>query len=150
MAPVNPRKPNHIHEILERAAAAKSVPDRAKILQAHNCLGLRDVLNGAFNDAVTWDLPEGSPPYQANQSNEGIYPTDLRRETSQLRYLVKHPINAKVLRPKKERIFIQLLEGIHPKDAEVLIAMKDKTLHTLFKGLTKAVVQKAFPGLGIK
>jgi len=143
------KKLKHIHEILEAAAEAKTREEKIKVLQDYNCLGLRDILNGAFNDNIKWALPTGAPPYESNQSDEGLYPTDLRRETKQLRYLVDHPSNAKVLRAKKEHIFIQMLEGVHPKDAELLILMKDKKLTGKYKGITKALVAKAFPGLGI-
>jgi hypothetical protein len=38
-----------------------------------------------------------------------------------------------------------VLESIHPKEAKVLIAVKDKKLP--YKGLTKKLVEEAFPGL---
>jgi hypothetical protein len=38
-----------------------------------------------------------------------------------------------------------MLESVHPKDALILLAMKEKKLP--YKGLTKSVIAKAFPGL---
>jgi hypothetical protein len=38
-----------------------------------------------------------------------------------------------------------MLESVHPKDALILLAMKEKKLP--YKGITKALIQKAFPGL---
>jgi hypothetical protein len=48
---------------------------------------------------------------------------------------------------KVESMFIKVLEAIHPKDAEVVIAMKDKKFNGKYKGLTKKLVSDAFPGL---
>ena len=143
------RIPKYIHEILEMASDIPRVPERIKFLHQHNCLALRDVLNGGFNDAITWDLPEGTPPYNSHQSDEGLYPNDLKRESRTLAYLVKHPMNAKIPTIKKETMFIRLLESIHPKDAELLIMMKDKTIHKHYKGISRNVVEKAFPELNI-
>ena len=41
-------------------------------------------------------------------------------------------------------MFVQLLEGLHPDEAEILIAAKDKALHRKFKGLSANVVKEAF------
>jgi hypothetical protein len=40
-------------------------------------------------------------------------------------------------------LFISLLESLYPKDAELLIAVKDKKV----EGLTLDTVNTAFPGL---
>jgi hypothetical protein len=44
-------------------------------------------------------------------------------------------------------MFIKILEGIHPDDAALVIKMKDKELEGVYKGITKKLVQEAFPGL---
>ena len=41
-------------------------------------------------------------------------------------------------------MFIQMLEGLQEKDAEVLIAIKNKNLNTTFKGLTAQMVKETF------
>ena len=40
-------------------------------------------------------------------------------------------------------MFIQILEGLHPEESEILILIKDKKLSSKFK-LTKEVVSEAF------
>ena len=47
---------------------------------------------------------------------------------------------------RREQLFIQVLEGLHPTEADLLMACVKKKL-TQYKGLTKRVVQKAFPDL---
>ena len=42
-------------------------------------------------------------------------------------------------------MFIEMLEAVHPKDAEILLCMKDKK--QLVKGLTKKLIQEVFPNL---
>jgi hypothetical protein len=41
-------------------------------------------------------------------------------------------------------MFVQLLEGLHQTDAEVLVAAKNKELHRKYKGLSDNVVKEAF------
>ena len=41
-------------------------------------------------------------------------------------------------------MFVQMLEGLHPDEADVLIAAKDKILHQKYKGLSINVVKEAF------
>jgi hypothetical protein len=46
---------------------------------------------------------------------------------------------------KRESLFMQLLESVNPKDAELFIAAKDKSMK--FKGITKKLVMETFPNL---
>ena len=43
-----------------------------------------------------------------------------------------------------QQLFIQMLEGLHHEEAEVLCTAKDKTLHQKYKGLSDNVVKEAF------
>ena len=45
---------------------------------------------------------------------------------------------------KKETMFIQMLEGLHADDAEVLMAIKNKNLNNTYKGLTANLVKETF------
>ena len=45
---------------------------------------------------------------------------------------------------KKEQMFVQLLEGLHESEAELLVNVKDKKVHQVYKGLSTNVVCKAF------
>ena len=47
-------------------------------------------------------------------------------------------------RAKKEMLFIQMLEGLHKNEAELIINAKDKKLHQVYKGLSATVVKEAF------
>lgn len=45
---------------------------------------------------------------------------------------------------RRETMFIQMLEGLHPLDAEILCLVKDKQLETKYK-ITKEIVSEAYP-----
>lgn len=47
---------------------------------------------------------------------------------------------------KLEMMFVQLLEALHPSEAEVLLAAKNKSLTKLYP-ITKDIVKKAFPDI---
>jgi len=49
---------------------------------------------------------------------------------------------------RKEQLWVQLLESLHPQEAEVLDLIKDKKLQTRYK-ITKQNVIDAFPDLGV-
>jgi hypothetical protein len=56
--------------------------------------------------------------------------------------------NPNLSKIRRETLFIQLLESIHPKDAILLSSIKDKKIP--FKGLTKKIVHQAFPDINIE
>ena len=43
-------------------------------------------------------------------------------------------------------MFIQILEGLHPLDAEILCLVKDKDLESKYK-ISKANVEQAYPDI---
>ena len=45
---------------------------------------------------------------------------------------------------QKETLFIQMLEGLHQDEAQLLLDAKNKTLHRVYKGLSESVVKEAF------
>lgn len=142
--PVNKIKNMRVDEILDRVDAAKTRKEKIEILHNYNHRGLRDVLKGAFDDTVEFNLPEGAPPY--TKGSEHSYGTTLLKQTKKFKYFVK-TAQRPVAGPKIEFIFIRMLEGLHPKEAQILIWMKDKDLTGKYKGLTKKLVTDAFPGL---
>ena len=50
---------------------------------------------------------------------------------------------------KKETMFIQMLEGLQEKDADVLMSIKNKNLNNLYKGLTANLVKETLVGMTI-
>jgi hypothetical protein len=139
-----------VSEILEKVAAAKPA-DRIQVLKQNSDRNqlLQDVLRLNFDPAIEFDLPPGQPPYKVNPQPAGLTDSNLYAESRRMYLLVKgHPRRpANLKRLQVENVFIQILEGIHSSEAEMMIALKDKALSKKYKGLTEAVVRGAFPGL---
>jgi hypothetical protein len=135
-----------ITEILELVAKTESRKDKIAILREHNSLALRDILKGAFDDNIQFILPPGVPP--VNEDEKRLYDkTRLGSETKKFRYFVKGGPGEQVNRMRREKMFIDILYRIDSKEIPLVCHMKDKTLDGVFKGLTKKLVQEAFPGL---
>jgi hypothetical protein len=49
---------------------------------------------------------------------------------------------------KREGLFLNLLETLNPEEADLLVAAKDKSMK--YKGITKRLVNDAFPNLIVK
>jgi hypothetical protein len=76
--------------------------------------------------------------------------TSLRTEYEKLINFVMSkngsPGNAGLPQLRRESMFIQMLEGLHPLDAEIMCLVKDKKLQTKYK-ITKELVSKAYPDI---
>ena len=136
-----------VHEILEKANKAKSKKEKIAVLQEHNCLALRDILRGAYDDLIEFILPEGEPPYQEDDAPAGYSQSSLLQQTRKFRYFVKGGPGERVNPIRREKIFVEILESVHPKEAELVILMKNKNLGSVYKSITKKIAQEAFPNL---
>jgi len=130
------------HEIFTQVNNAKDKPLKIEVLKKHDSQGLRQILKAAFDPKIVFDVPEGIPPYMANEAPAGTDHTSLLDEVRKLYLFIKG--GSTIPKIKKETLFIQMLEALHKDDAEVLINIKDKKLNLVFKGLTENVVKEAF------
>jgi len=71
--------------------------------------------------------------------------TTLRKEWTKLYNFVKGG-NDQLNGLRRETMFIQILEGLHPLDAEILCLVKDKKLYDKYK-ITKENVSEAYPDI---
>ena len=134
-------------EVLSKVHGAKTKAQKIKILQEEDCLALRQICQWSFNPIIESELPSGTPPYIENEAPEGTEHMLLRTEGNTLWHYVK--TNGKSADPNlqstvRERMFIRLLEGLHKDEAELLCAVKEKSLHQKYKGLSTQVVSEAF------
>ncbi len=130
-------------EVLTKVNNAKDKPKKVAVLQQYDNAPLRQVLKGAFDPSIKWDLPEGNPPYIANEAPIGTEHGLLRNEAKRLWHFVTGA-DAETTKTQKETMFIQILEGLHADEAKVLLGMKNKSLNKMYKGLTESVVREAF------
>jgi hypothetical protein len=70
--------------------------------------------------------------------------------SKQFRYFAVGGPGERLPRMRVEQMLIRMLEVIDPKDAELVIAVKDKKLTGRYRGLTKKLVQETFPTLIVK
>lgn len=131
-----------VYEVLEEVSKKKSKKDKVSILKQNETWALKDVIRGSMDPTVQWNLPTGVPPYTACAEHNA--PTNLQRENTKFSYFVKGGKGDSLPSFKRERIFLGMLEGVDPNDAKLLVAMINKETP---KGLTKPVVEEAFPGL---
>ena len=132
-----------VHEIFTQINNAKDKPKKIEVLKKHDTPAMRSLLKAAFDPKIEWDLPDGIPPYIKNEAPAGTEHTSLLAEARKLYHFIVGGNNT-INKLKKETMFIQMLEGLQEKDAEVLIAIKNKNLNTTFKGLTAQMVKETF------
>jgi hypothetical protein len=105
---------------------------------------VKDVCLGTFSDKIEFAFPDGKPPYTPNK--EQSVPSSLRRLHKQFGDFVAGSNRFKKLgQVRAEMRFIQMLESIHADDALIVIDMINKK--SPVKGLTKKIVEEAFPNL---
>ena len=132
-----------MHEVLTKVNNAKDKPKKIAVLKENDTPGLRRIIKGSFDPNITWDLPEGSPPFIANEAPEGTEHSLLENESKKFWHFVTGA-DVATSKTRKETMFVQILEALHKNEAEVAVAMKDKELHKKYKGLSQAVVKEAF------
>ncbi len=131
-----------IYEILENTNKLDSVGDRKKYLLEHDCMPIRILLKYCFDQRIKFLLPKGPAPYKPSDlpDAQGMLYTEARKM-----YLFVEGGNPNLTKPKREMLFINLLESLDPKDAELLVSIKDKKMP--FKNITRNLVEKVYPGL---
>lgn len=134
-----------IHEILELASGQRTKAKRVEILKEYESDALKALLIWNFDDSVISLLPQGHVPYKENEVPVGTDHTSLRREYRQLYHFVKGG-NDSLSSLRRETMFIQMLEGLHPEEAKILCLVKDKQLSTKYK-IDKTMVTEAYPDI---
>ena len=130
-------------EILTQVSKMKSKKEKVSFLRQYQTDSLRMICKSSFDPKIVWELPEGDVPYKENDAPEGTEHTLLGHETRKLYHFIKGG-NPALNQNKREMMFVQMLEGLHKDEAELLIAAKDKSLHRKYKGLSDNVVKEAF------
>ena len=130
-------------EVLRKVHNAKTKDKKVEILKEYDSEPLRMIIKSSFDPNIKWVIPEGDVPFKRNESEEGTEHTLLFKEARKLYNFIEGGNNT-IPRFRKENMFIQILEGLHSSEADLLIAAKDKRLHQVFKGLSENVVKEAF------
>lgn len=133
----------NISAILEECSNQEGKESKIAFLQSHSDPVLKHTLDYAYNPKIKWLLPEGDVPYEPNRNEDArnMYYAEARRL-----YLFADGGNMNLTQPRREKLFIDILEAICPEDAKMLCHMKDGK-GVPYPGITKSLVKKAFPDI---
>ena len=134
-----------MNEILELVSEQKTDAKKVSILKEYECDVIKSLFIWNFDDSVISLLPVGNVPYKPNENPLGTDHSSLRREQRSLYNFVKGG-NDQLSTIRRETIFIQMLEGLHPKEADIVIAVKDKNLEDMYD-VPFEVVEEAYPDI---
>jgi hypothetical protein len=157
-----------VFEVLALASKQRTNAKKIEVLKEYEHDSLKAIFIWNFDETVISVLPEGDVPFfgdndmktstmseriedaikQMNGSSLGAldqrYST-IRKEYTKLYNFVKGG-NDSLNGIRRENIFVNLLEGLHPLEAEILCLCKDKKLQTRYK-ITKDIVSEAYPDI---
>ena len=165
--PVNP----FVFEVLEAASKQRTKAKKIEVLQKYAHNSIMAVLIWNFDESVISLLPEGDVPYGNTREDNSVTGTlsdkindavsmmaesgstslgsqdqgkaSIRKEFTKFYNFLKGG-NSGLSSLRRETMFINILEGLHPLEAEILILTKDKRLTDKYK-ITKDVVSAAYP-----
>jgi len=163
-------------EVLALASKQRSNVKKVEVLRKYEHNSLKALFIWNYDDTSISMLPPGEVPYSSlkdEQISSGSLSTKvnqlvgtmeyndtismgsatdlkrgrttLRKEWTKLYNFVKGG-NDQLNSLRRETMFIQILEGLHPLDAEILCLVKDKKLYDKYK-ITKANVTEAYPDI---
>ena len=134
-----------VNEILDYVSNQKSKIAKVEALKEYRNDALVSILIWNFDETVISMIPEGDVPFTPNDSPEGTDHTSLRREQRNLYHFVKGGNDA-LNNLRRESMFIQMLEGLHPNEARVVVLAKDGRLHEDY-AVTYDQVAEAYPDI---
>lgn len=134
-----------MNEILDLVSEQKTKEEKIAILQEYSADCLKGLLIWNFDDSVISLLPPGEVPYQPNESPLGVDHSSIRRDYKNFYNFVKGG-NDTLSTIRRETIFIQILESLHPNESEVLCLVKDKKLQEKYD-ISFDIVKEAFPDI---
>jgi len=167
--PANP----FVFEIFDIVSKQRSNAKKVEALQkfAHPCLKSLFIWN--FDETIESALPPGDVPYAAVDEMDSFKGTlsekiadavskmgemgskslgsqdqgrsSIRKEYQKFYNFVKGGNNG-LSSLRRETMFINVLQGLHPLEAEIICLVKDKKLETKYK-ISKENVSEAFPDI---
>ena len=161
-------------EVLDLVSRQRTKGNKVKVLQKYEDPSLKSLLIWNFDESVVSMLPPGEVPYtgydeqtsySGSLSTKISYEvrkmhetesfsvgasdrqghTTIRREYVNFYHFLKGG-NDEMNNIRRETMFINILEGLHPLESEILILVKDHDLESKYK-VTKDVVSQAYPDI---
>ncbi len=160
-----------VFEVLNLVSKQRTNAKKVEILKEYEHDSLKTIFIWNFDDTVISVLPEGEVPYFGDNdfktstmterisqavntmddlNSNSIGASDKKHSTIRSEYTKFYNFvrggNDSLSTLRRENIFINILEGIHPLEAEILCLCKDKKLQTKYK-ITKEIVSEAYPDI---
>ncbi len=168
-----PKKP-FVFEVLDLVSKQKTKAKKIEVLRKYDEFHLRTLFLWNFDTTIESALPEGDVPYQSygdQTSYSGSLSTKLqedirsmhetgsfsmgvsdtqgrttiRREVKNFYHFVKGGNDA-MNNMRRESMFINILQGLHPLEAEIIVLVKDGNLSDKYK-ITREIVEEAYPDI---
>jgi hypothetical protein len=167
--PANP----FVFEVLNLVSKQRTNLKKVEVLQRYEDPSLKSILIWNFDESIKSALPDGIVPYSSvgeqgsfsgtlsgkiedavgkmeelNSRSLGSQDqgrSSIRKEYTKFYNFIKCG-NDGLSSLRRETMFINVLEGLHPLEAEILFLVKDKKLETKYK-ITKEIVSQAYPDI---
>jgi hypothetical protein len=167
--PINP----FAFEVLNLASKQRTNAKKVDVLKKYEDLSLKTILIWNFDETVISLLPEGDVPYASTDeqtSYSGTLTAKIDDAVSKMQELNSNSLgsmdqgrssirkeyhmfynfvkggNDGLSSLRRETMFINILQGLHPLESEILCLVKDKKLQTKYK-ITKEIVIEAYPDI---
>lgn len=161
-------------EVLDLVSKQRTKAKKIEVLKTYEDISLKIILIWNFDESVQSVLPPGDVPY-SGYDDQNTYSgtlstkiteevrkmhdtgsfslgssdkqghTTIRREAKNFYHFVRGG-NDSMNMIRRETMFINILEGLHPLEAEIVTLCKDKRLGEVYK-ITKDVVAEAYPDI---
>lgn len=150
-----------LSEVLQRVSNAKTKDEKVSILREYKTEALTKILLCNFASTIRFVFPPGRTPFKEIERPKGTNHAMMIREHRMIDRLIRKTVNgityfgcSGTTRPtiqqlKKEQLWIQLLEELHPEEANLMDLVKDKKLTEKYK-ITRQNVIDAFPELQLQ
>ena len=160
-------------EVLNLVSKQRSNAKKVELLKKYEDPSLKAIFIWNFDESITSVLPEGEVPYAATSEQNSFSGTlsekindavdkmselgtnslgsqdqgrsSIRKEYQKFYNFIKGG-NDSLSSLRRESMFINILQGLHPLEAEILCLVKDKKLDTKYK-VTKEIVSEAYPDI---
>ena len=161
-------------EVFNLASKQRSKAKKVEVLKRYEDPSLKALFIWNFDETVISVLPDGEVPYTGydeQTSNSGTLSTKIsheiramhdtgsfslgatdtqgrttiRREFKNFYHFLKGGNDA-LNSIRRETMFINILQGLHPLEAEIVVLVKDKNLESKYK-ITKDIVSEAYPDI---
>lgn len=128
----------YITEVLDEISK-----DPKKAQNYKDDFAFKTILKCSFDTEYKFQLPNGDPPFKAATQPIGMTPGNLRQEVKKLYVFTKFA--GQMTKMRREQLYVQLLESVHPTEAKIINAMKDQKLDSVYPKINAEFVKKNFP-----